>query len=333
VKHVTSGVSKKLTTLKQVDSLSTMSSYLWRVLLLRHKLSFKYLYYKKYEKAILSSSPVVCDQNSEYEIHILTCKKDALCALWSLKTFFHYSGLKTRLVIHDDGTLTDDVIQIFLSHFSGCDIIRKRDAAINMRQYLRDFEYCSRFRFGQKKDAKVSLKLFDFFFFSRTKRILSIDSDILFFSKPTEIVQNMTNNKGCFTSDYQNAYSVPVAELKNKLGIKLRSQVNTGVFYFPGFECYDLNFLDSIIKMIYEYRHPISFWIEQTCFALIFSNYKDVFERLPASYQISKNPITDETKSHHFVNDGSRTGFYTKGLAYLKNKDFLTQFNKTNFPG
>lgn len=306
---------------------------LWRSFLRRNKLSFKYFYYKKYGKAILLSNPVVCDQNSEYEIHILTCKKDAFCALWLLKTFYHYSGLRTRLVIHDDGTLTDDIIQVFLSHFAGCEVIRKRDADIEMKQHLRDFTYCSRLRFGQKKDAIVSIKLFDFFFFSRTKRILNIDSDILFFKNPVEIVENMNNNKGFFMSDYLNSYSLPINELNSKSDIGLRERVNSGIFYFSGLEYYDLNLIDSSIKIIYEYRHPISFWIEQTCFAWIFSKYKDVFARLPASYQISKSPITDKTSSHHFVNDGSRTDFYTRGLAYLKNKGFLTEFNKADYPG
>ena len=307
-----------------------MSSYVRRVLLVRYKLSFKYFYYKKYEKAILLSNPVVCARDSEYEIHVLTCKKDALSALWSLKTFFHYSGLSTRLVIHDDGTLTDDIIQMFLSHFVGSDVIRKRDADIEMREHLRDYEHCSRLRFGQKIDAILSIKLFDFIFLSRTKRVLGIDSDILFFKNPAEIIENMNNSKGCFSSDYKNAYSLPVAEINNKLGIKLRSQVNAGIVYFPGLECYDLNLLESFIKVIYEYRRPITFWTEQTCYTGLFSKYEDAFVRLPGTYQLSKRPITGETRSHHFVNDGSRTDFYTKGLKLLKNIGFLSEFNKTH---
>ena len=222
------------------------------------------------------------------------------------------------------------MIQIFLSHFVGCDVIRKRDADIEMREHLRDYEHCSRLRFGQKIDAILSMKLLDFIFLSRTKRVLNIDSDILFFRNPVEIVENMNNNKGCFSSDYLSSYSLPVAELNNKLGIELRSRVNSGIFYFPGLECYDLNLLESFIKVIYDYRRPIIFWTEQTCYAGLFSKYEDVFVRLPDTYQLSKSPITGETRSQHFVNDGSRTDFYTKGLKLLKDIGFLSEFNKTH---
>jgi lipopolysaccharide biosynthesis glycosyltransferase len=250
--------------------------------------------------------------------------------MWCLKTFFHYSGLRIRLVIHDNGTLTDDIIQKFLTHFVGCEIIRKRDADIEMRKHLRGYPFSSKFRFDEKEGSSImSIRLFDFPIFSKTKKILNLDSDILFFKKPIDIIEYMKNQKGFFMSDYQNAYSLPVDELNKKLDLKFRNKVNAGIFYIPGVEYYDLNLLESFIKMMYECHYPISGRIEQTGFAMLFSKYREAFVRLPDSYQISKKCITEETISHHFVNDGSRTNFYKEGLKHLKQIGFFGEFNKT----
>jgi len=239
-------------------------------------------------------------------------------------------NLKTRLVIHDDGTLTDNIIQELLTHFVGCDIIRKRDADIRMSKHLRGYPFSSKFRFCENKGSSImSIRLFDFPLLSQTKKILNLDSDILFFRKPIEIIEYMKNQKGFFMSDYQNAYSLPVDELNKKFDMKVRNKVNAGMFYFPGIEYYDLNLLESFIKMMYECHYPISGRMEQTGLAMLFSKYGEAFVRLPDAYQISKKYITEETISQHFVNDGSRINFCTEGLKHLKETGFFREFNKT----
>ena len=57
--------------------------------------------------------------------------------------------------------------------------------------------------------------------------------------------------------------------------------------------------------------------------AVFVSKYREVFKRLPAQYQISKQPLTGGTISHHYVKDGSRNDFYKKGLKRLKKLRFL----------
>lgn len=47
--------------------------------------------------------------------------------------------------------------------------------------------------------------------------------------------------------------------------------------------------------------------------------------RLSSKYQISREPLTDQTTSHHFVNDGSRASFFTDGLKKLKSAGFIKE--------
>jgi hypothetical protein len=48
----------------------------------------------------------------------------------------------------------------------------------------------------------------------------------------------------------------------------------------------------------------------------------------PKIYQISKDPITAKTVSHHFVSDGSRGTFYTIGLRTLKSAEFIKELGQ-----
>ena len=70
------------------------------------------------------------------------------------------------------------------------------------------------------------------------------------------------------------------------------------------------------------------FWREQTAWAILVSKQRKGFMRLPDSYQISKQPVTDLTISHHFVNDGSREDFFKEGVCLLKKNGFLSEINK-----
>ena len=71
------------------------------------------------------------------------------------------------------------------------------------------------------------------------------------------------------------------------------------------------------------------FWREQTAWAILVSKQRKGFMRLPDSYQISKQPISNLTISHHFVKDGSREDFLKKGVCHLKRRGFLKEFNKS----
>jgi hypothetical protein len=57
---------------------------------------------------------------------------------------------------------------------------------------------------------------------------------------------------------------------------------------------------------------------EQTLYALLLSVHGA--HRLSSTYQLSRQPISDSTISHHFVNDGSRIQFSTRGIRALRRR-------------
>ena len=187
-------------------------------------------YYKDvYRKKILYSKPIVCDKDSKIELHILTCKEDLLNTLWSLKTFYYYSELRPRLIIHDDGTLTNNEINIYFKHFVNHKLIKRKEADIALRKYLRNYKFSQKYRFDNHKVH--SIKLLDSLLCSETKQIMIHDSDILFFKKPSQIISCIKNKRGFFMSDYKNSYSLSMNHLNNLFNMKLRNNINSGIIY------------------------------------------------------------------------------------------------------
>lgn len=294
------------------------------------KMRFYYFYYKKiYRKRILFSKPIVCNDGSEFEVHIVTSQKDFLDAIWCLKTFYHYSGLMPRLVIHEDGTLSANGIKMFLKHFVNCKVIRRKDANEDLKHFLANYEYSQKNRLN--KYFYCALKLFDAFYYSKTDKLLFLDSDILFFKKPTEIIEYIKGDKPFFNSDYQNAYSKPISELNKTFGVDILPRVNAGLMFLRKKDYINnLNFIENYFEKMENSIQPGDInRHEQTLNALLLSKCRAI--RLNENYQISKQSITDKTVGHHFVNyGGSRNKFYKEGLKYLKSIKFLKELNRAS---
>ncbi len=284
-----------------------------------------------YASQIFSSKSIRCDTASDYEIHMLICERDVTEALWCLKTFYYFSGLRTKLFFHDDGSLKNGSIQTFKKHFVGCEVIRKIDADIFLKKSLGGYEFCSRYRLDSSDRMTItSMKLFDPIFYTQTHKTLILDADVLFFKKPTEIMECMRANRGCFMSDYHDAYSFPREILNRLLGVEMKESVNTGILYIPLDLRNELGFIETFLKYSGENGYPHSNWIEQTSWAALFSKHQELFTRLPASYQIAdQRAIGSETVSCHLVHNGTRESVYQKSFEYLQAKNFLGTLNES----
>ncbi len=276
-------------------------------------------YYKNiYAKIILKTKPMVCTDEGRFELHTLTCEKDSLNTLWSLKTFCTFSEVRPRVVIYDDGSLSEAAIDIFSEHFLNCQIIRRDRFHRDMEDFLKVHRMS--LENSKMKSFYLALKLFGPMYYAKSEYILCLDSDVLFFQKPREMLKHMENGTPFYMNDYQNAYSHPIELLNSLLKINLPHRINSGLFYIA-----KRDFADNIgLVESYFRKVPKCYgmgWLEQTLAAILLSKANAV--RLSSDYQISREPVTDETISHHFVNDGSRPDFYAVGLRRLKSAGFI----------
>jgi hypothetical protein len=272
-------------------------------------------------RRILASAPMACTAEADFEVHVLTCERDVLDAIWCLKTFYHFADVRPGLVIHDDGSLTPDSIDTLSRHFVDCRVVRRSDADREVARFLADRAHSRANR--RKKDFYCALKLWDPLVSARSDKLLLLDSDVLFFREPTELLDHVTQGRPCFASDYQSAYARPIPELDAMFGVDVLDRVNAGVlfldrgFYVDHLDLVEAYFetMDGLPPIEDVNRH------EQTLNAILMS--KCGAARLSSPYQIAKTPLTDETVAHHFVSDGSRRGFYERGLRRLRRRGFL----------
>ncbi len=286
----------------------------------------KGVYYENiYARNILKTKPIACDEEGPFEVHALTCEKDLVSTLWSLKTFYQFSETKPRLVIYEDGSLSEDSISILSGHFLNSQLVRRHQFHHDMNGFLK--AHSLSLEFSKLERFYCALKLFGPMCYGRSERLLYFDSDVLFFNKPFELLEHIENGIPFFMSDFQDAYFRSVDVLTELLGVKIEHKVNAGLFHVAKRDLVDnIDLVESYFEKFsgLKKRSRKVNRHEQTLIAILLTKARAL--RLSSSYQISKQPIAEKTISHHFVNDGSRPYFYTAGLSFLKSIGFIKDF-------
>jgi len=285
-------------------------------------------YAEQFPLAIYDSRPIPCGDTRGYEVHILTCERDRTMAFWALKSFYYHLGERPPLVVHDDGSLSEESFRLFDGHFPGCTVIRadRADADSRLRESLKSSPLCELWRF--RCDFQLAKKLFDFPCFATEPFIVGIDSDILFFRKPLEILEWSRASAPFMSSDYQEAYEFD-AMLVRRAGqdFDLVPRLNTGLFGLRG-EAFDFTLVETLLEARVDASPARRFefwkgWLEQTMLACLFSRSGGGRVLDLTRYQISSMLISDDTISQHFVNDGSRSAFFHWGLRRLDETGFV----------
>ncbi len=282
------------------------------------------LYYSKiYSGEILRSKPFESFPCGSREVHMLCCQKDLMLALWSLKSFLHFSGMAPRIVFYDDGSLSEDGRILLSTHFKKCDIIRRDQFGNDMTEFLRSYPHS--LRFSRIPQFYCSLKLFGPMLYSKGKSVLYIDADVLFFREPLELLNLMESNDAFYLNDYQNSYTDTPKNLQQNLGVKIDPSVNAGLFHLPTTHLKSgLDLAESYFQIQSNSKSNANRSVnrhEQTMVALLLSRANA--KGLNSDYQISRDALTNETVCHHFLSDGSRAHFFSKGLRRLRRAGFL----------
>jgi hypothetical protein len=147
-----------------------------------------------------STRPFVTGQEvPHFEVHVLLGHKHVGMTLWCIKSLLHHAGHSYKVVLHEDGSLTEEDIALLQEHLLNVTIIRKAVADDLIRKHLEHKPNCLRYRFskkeatdhrGAKYDEHIfALRLFDFNLLSSATKILVLDCDILFFQPPREIME------------------------------------------------------------------------------------------------------------------------------------------------
>jgi len=245
-----------------------------------------------------------------FEVHVLFGHKHVGMTLWCIKGLLHHSGLKLSIVLHEDGTLTDYDAALLEKHLLNVRIIRKAAADILMREKLAGLPNCLDYRFslqetsdhrGTRYDMHIfALRLFDFNLISDASKILVLDCDVLFFRKPTEILEWADNTaaEGCLFSIEQyvphrnDRFDVTGFTRKDPLP----NDANAGLLCFDK-RIYNLETIEAWIGRNKKLMNKIATFEQHAYNYLLQENGKSL--PLPDSY--SFNYTDDSVSATHFA--------------------------------
>ncbi len=266
---------------------------------------------------ILKTAPVSCDDVSVCEIHVLTSETDWLNLVWALKSFYYASGRKYGLCIHDDGTLTEDIRDTLAQHFPAARILNRQEADVVVLKELKDFPLCKQFRASNHLAPKV----FDFRHYLQAERMLLLDSDVLFFSEPTELLRRIEDSgyrKNSVNADIASAYTVDPVIVKQQCNVSLISRFNSGLGVIHR-DSLQLDWIEEFLELPDILGH---FWrIEQTLFALCSSRFG--VELLPPDYDVFVNGSMGHRPVRHYIGQ-IRHLMYREGVRQLTKQGILS---------
>ncbi len=265
-------------------------------------------------KRILATPAIASTQASDCEIHVLTCEADWVNLLWTLKSFYLVSERQYRLCIHEDGTLTEAAVLQLKQHFPKARLVRRAEADVRAEALKTEFPSAYAFR----NKHPLSLKLIDFSLFLECDRMLVLDSDVLFFEMPGELLSRIEDPEyklNSFNEDVDTAYSLDRLELEGLLGFPLLERFNSGLGLVHKASV-QMDVIESLLNLpnIQEGH----FWrIEQTLYAVASCRFGA--ELLPGGYQVTLTPGSQNRPARHYVG-AVRHQFYGEGIRRLVNE-------------
>ena len=271
---------------------------------------------KLIQNKILKTNAIRTAEEGPIEVRVLTWRKDYINLLWALKSFYKTAKVDYPLYIHDGGLFPEHKI-LLKDHFPNAYIIDKEYADNVVNSY---FDKNNLQRSKEYRNSNIAtVKLWDYFIMSSAERIISIDSDIVFFKSPKQIIDPQAT-KNYYNEDLQFAYSMSVEDINKNFHIALPPKVNSGLFNVSR----DI-FNASQIETWLENKELFSNkWVtEQTLHAMLSATHKDGLALLDSRYVVSTTRgIAPDTICKHYPGF-FRPLFFQEGLPiFYKSSDF-----------
>lgn len=282
----------------------------------------------KLQKKIVDTLPSVpADETLPFSVHTLICQRDLRMGICAAKSLNLVCENALPWVFHDDGTLTPSNCSLLRHHFPGSRIITYQESLTYARK-----------QFGTPSDSKIAeyrekkvlmLKLLDIGHWAKDSRILFIDTDVLFFSKPSAFLQSAfdVNSTNCFNKDHETAYIFDPVDIKKICGVEVKEKINSGLFSVNK----NIFNFELVEKWLNQLPLELPFNIhrmEQTLFAMLASASSSGVHHLPEEYNVSYHKPVENAICKHYVGR-IRHGFELEGLRYLINElNFINRWNE-----
>lgn len=224
-------------------------------------------------------------------------------------SFARATGQPVAPRFYDDGTLTPDDCALLQSKLPRATFILR--PAIEQR--LAERLPASRFPcLHRLRPAYPHIrKLTDIHLFPDDWKLVS-DADILFFARPTALLDHLQSPRACHMVDIAPAYGVPQAALEELAGRVVHPRINVGLCHLPSARI-DWEFVEHCAVTLLA-RHGFSYYLEQALTAVLLARL-DAAPLPVADYIVYPDATAARAATAaalHYVDD-SRAFYYDFG--------------------
>ena len=235
----------------------------------------------------------------DLEMHTICQKKDIWMLAWMLHSFFFYSKLRPKIIIHDDGSFDSASAKLVESKFANTQVwlLSERTKEVLAISDLPDIV-----RQARIKGYFFLYRPIDVLALSEAKKLIFHDTDILYYKPPIELMDFVAGKMNCdglvqrlsmgsfdlMMDDYFNQ--------KYKPDDKGAQFINGGYVILNG----DKFKMEQMVEYLNHVKRPIENYFSEMGFFASFLAQID-FKFLSKDRYIIKGPLTDEVIMKHYT--------------------------------
>lgn len=142
-------------------------------------------------RPVLKTKALKCNPVSDVELHVVSGHFHLTMYLLAVKSLLRFYN-NLAVVVHDgDGTFTERDMRILKRHIVGIRIIKKVIADKKMEKMLTNFPKTKRYR----SHVVNSFELLDNLALADTQKVITMNSDVLFLKRPTQLIRWIKQKK------------------------------------------------------------------------------------------------------------------------------------------
>lgn len=244
-------------------------------------------------------------------VHMLVSSKTWDAGVLAAASFEHHTGRRWKFFIHDDGTLDESARRGIREVFDDAVIIGRAEADKRAAELLAGHPKC----LDRRSRHNLFLKFSDFVAWTPGRRFIVLDSDVIFFRRPAEIVAWAESGADTchYNEDTKEKFCIPRPFIQERLGVDMWPRFNSGLVLMPA-EAVSLDAAERLVEAFEENAHHPQFF-EQTLYGLMGS----IWGRgghLPATYEISWGYLRHRgAVCRHYVGDFKHDLLYVEGAT------------------
>jgi hypothetical protein len=254
------------------------------------------------------------------EVHTTCGEAQSGMGLWSSWSLMRFLP-DARLVVHSDGSLTPDTIDVWSSMAPGAKFVSREENLDRMQQRFAAFPriraWSETYHFGMKIGGIYSV--------AESETVFEIDTDTLTLRHP-ETLQAALDDPGlrlAWNNDMERCYAYPEPLLREIAGPgigPLPARLNGGYMIVRRPTDEDWAFVEMVLERMQAdpRTDPLRYWMHQTLWALLAARMGSGARALPPEFDVYSGRTRASSAMRHYVgNPGIRPRFFTEGVPAL----------------